>query len=376
MRRRNRHQRPDASFPAAALSEAPAPTGGRKPRLLIAGEFSAGKTRLISGLMGEAVLPSNLTATALPPVWLVAGAPAMAAVDDTGALRPIETLDEVTMENTRYCVISHTADILKRVEIIDTPGSSDPNIPTESWEKMLSYADTALWCTNATQAWRQSEKSVWSELPEHLVGPATLLVTHADRMADDIMASRVMRRVRREADGYFSHYLMASLISPDDVARVSAHIVNTIIGETEPVGEEAPKVAAFARKQAKAEAEMPRVVPTATAVRPARVLSKESDADATPTPGSAASDQAEIVALELRPRPAAQAAGPRALWQELSGEIDLTDPDAILGAVDSLLSRMETAPDGAFADTTPADRTDDIPVGLSAIAASANGRKA
>lgn len=376
MKRRNRHQRPDASFPAASLSEAPAPTGGRKPRLLIAGEFSAGKTRLISGLMGEAVLPSNLTATALPPVWLVAGAPAMAAVDDTGALKPIETLDEVTMENTRYCVISHTADILKRVEIIDTPGSSDPNIPTESWEKMLSYADTALWCTNATQAWRQSEKSVWSELPEHLVGPATLLVTHADRMADDIMASRVMRRVRREADGYFSHYLMASLISPDDVARVSAHIVNTIIGETEPVGEEAPKVAAFARKQAKAEAEMPRVVPTATAVRPARVLSKESDADAAPAPGSAAPDQAEIVALELRPRPAAPAAGPRALWQELSGEIDLTDPDAILGAVDSLLSRMETAPDGAFADTTPADRTDDIPVGLSAIAASANGRKA
>ena len=50
-----------------------APRPARLPRILVAGEFSSGKTQLISGLLGEAVLPSNVISTALPPIWLVSG---------------------------------------------------------------------------------------------------------------------------------------------------------------------------------------------------------------------------------------------------------------------------------------------------------------
>ena len=197
---------------------------GRKPRLMVAGEFSAGKTKLINGLLGERILPSNVTATALPPVWLIAGERFCMTVGLDGQTREVASLDSVTVDDTRYCILSHPAPILEACDIIDTPGTSDPNIPTQSWEWMLDHADAVIWCTNATQAWRQSEKSVWNEMPDRLLFDATLLMTHADRLPDERAGDRVLRRVRRDAEFYFKHFLMASLLDEGDIATIRAHL--------------------------------------------------------------------------------------------------------------------------------------------------------
>lgn len=197
---------------------------GRKPRLMVAGEFSAGKTKLINGLLGERILPSNVTATALPPVWLIAGERFCMTVGLDGQTLEVASLDSVTVDDTRYCILSHPAPILEACDIIDTPGTSDPNIPTQSWEWMLDHADAVIWCTNATQAWRQSEKSVWNEMPDRLLFDATLLMTHADRLADERAGDRVLRRVRRDAEFYFKHFLMASLLDEGDIATIRAHL--------------------------------------------------------------------------------------------------------------------------------------------------------
>jgi len=53
----------------------------RKPRLLIAGEFSSGKTQLITGLLQEEILPSNVTSTSLPPMWIKNDAAESSMVD-------------------------------------------------------------------------------------------------------------------------------------------------------------------------------------------------------------------------------------------------------------------------------------------------------
>lgn len=218
-------QTPTATDRRRTSGQTPGQTpGGRKPRLIVAGEFSAGKTRLINGLLGEGVLPSNVTATALPPVWIVAGDGGCLAVDLDGTTREISALDGISVSDTHYCILSHSSPFLDAFDIIDTPGNSDPNIPPESWERMLGYADMAVWCTNATQAWRQSEKSVWNEMPEHLLSRATLLVTHADRITDTRSAERVLRRVRREAAEYFDSFLMVSLLREDDLAGIRTHL--------------------------------------------------------------------------------------------------------------------------------------------------------
>ena len=216
MRRLRQRPPADAQPPTAERS--------RKPRLMIAGEFSAGKTRLLNGLLGERVLPSNVTSTALPPVWMVRGAPAGLAVGLDGASRRIDTLAEAGVDDTHYCVLCHPAPLLDRFELIDTPGNSDPNIPSESWERMLDYADALVWCTNATQAWRQSEKSVWRDMPDRLRDKATLIATHADRLPDETATNRVLRRLNREAGEIFPTILMASLEDAADIERIRAHL--------------------------------------------------------------------------------------------------------------------------------------------------------
>lgn len=205
-------------------------TKTRKPRILIAGEFSAGKTQLINGLLGGSVLPSNVTSTSLPPMWLVRDPATPFRLDLDGATHPFEGVATTRVDDTAFCLLSHPAPILEHMDLIDTPGNSDPNIPSAAWERMLGYADAVIWCSNAVQAWRQSEKSVWAAMPAHLTETATMLVTHADRLTEDGAAERVMRRVQRDAAPYFASFLMGSLVRQPDIDAVARHLLSLCAG--------------------------------------------------------------------------------------------------------------------------------------------------
>ena len=335
-----------------------APVADRKPRLMVAGEFSAGKTHLINGLLGEKVLPSNVTATALPPIWLISGRKAMQAVDLEGKARPISSLEEVAVEDTHYVVLSHPAPLLKSFDIIDTPGNSDPNIPSESWERMLDYADAVIWCTNATQAWRQSEKSVWNEMPARLLEKATILITHADRITDQRSAERVERRVKREAGKYFASFLMASLLRVDDLARIRGHLEELTGAMETRDGAPCDIVKAFAAAHVQTGNAAFDDGAVAPAVAPKRVNSgkvgKAKAGDATPdTDGAAEAPSAEV---HFFVPPSAEdtaptSAGPsdaRTLWARLSEDLDRTDAKAVLACVEELLAALEEDD-----DTTP-----------------------
>ncbi len=202
----------------------------RKPRILVAGEFSAGKTRLINGLLGRNVLPSNVVSTSLPPVWLIGEGDAAFRVALDGTRHDLASMDDARLDGTHYLVLSLDAPFLAKFDIIDTPGNSDPNIPSEYWERMIDHADAVIWCTNATQAWRQSEKSAWREMPERLRDNAVLLVTHSDRMPDEDAAAKVMRRVRRDVKEDFASIMMASLIDPDHIAAIGEQLEALLAG--------------------------------------------------------------------------------------------------------------------------------------------------
>ena len=198
----------------------------RKPRIVVTGEFSAGKTRLINGLLGRAVLPSNVTSTALPPVWIIGEGDASFVITLDGERREIASLDEIDLAETLFYVKSVDAPVLRHFDLIDTPGNSDPNMPAECWQRMLQYADTILWCTGATQAWRQSEKAACSEMPVELTREGTLLITQADRLPDERAKSKVLRRVGRDASAIFPSILSASMLDTADVDRVRDHLVD------------------------------------------------------------------------------------------------------------------------------------------------------
>ncbi|MFT6074468.1 MAG: GTPase SAR1 family protein [Yoonia sp.] len=214
----------------------------RKPRIALMGEFSAGKSTLSNLLMGERPLPEKVTATRLSPVWITHGSDAPYRVDMDGTTEPISIarLEDVPVSETRYIHLSIEADILEVCDLIDFPGISDPNMPSDVWERMLTEIDAVIWCTHATQAWRQSEAAVWEAMPETVRENSILLITRFDKLTTERDRGRVMKRVSRETNGQFGATfpiaLLQAIKAGDDYTLWDAsgagpfteHLINTI----------------------------------------------------------------------------------------------------------------------------------------------------
>ena len=67
--------------------------GPRKPRVALMGEFSAGKSTLTNMLLGESPVPTRVTATRLPPVWISYGEPCAVCVGLDGSETEIDIAD-------------------------------------------------------------------------------------------------------------------------------------------------------------------------------------------------------------------------------------------------------------------------------------------
>ncbi len=185
----------------------------RKPLIALMGEFSAGKSTLLNLLIGESILPTKVTATQMPPVWLRFGTEAPFRMDTDGVRHPVDldNLASVPLKDTRFIRIYSESGYLKECDLLDTPGISDPKIPMKSWVKTIGYANAVLWCTHAAQAWRESERSAWESLPERLRKHSLLVVTRADKLESSLDRDKIDRRLGRETDDLFSGRKFISL---------------------------------------------------------------------------------------------------------------------------------------------------------------------
>lgn len=283
----------------------------RKPRIMVAGEFSAGKTRLINTLLGSDVLPSQVTSTSLPPVWLVHGTGPGVMVSVNGKTQALD-FDRIEVEAIAYCVLPLQAPLLEHCDFIDTPGNSDPNIPASSWERMLGFADGLIWCTSAMQAWRQSEKSAVSDIPSDLRANATLLVTQTDRLQDEAAINKVLARVDRESSGLFAQLAAASLVSPEDMDPLREMVVE--VAQSLPLrGADAAVVDG----------------------------NRYADGPAAKAPQELPQD---VIAAPAPKKPSARkpSAGPAtALWQTFAKDADLDDIDQLKACLDAFLDRLD-----------------------------------
>ncbi len=189
-------------------------TTRRKPRIALMGEFSAGKSTLSNLLLGSRPLPEKVTATRLSPVWMASGnePPYRIDVDGTEELVSIEHLEEIPVEETKVIRLFFESDILDVCDLIDFPGISDPNMSTDVVERMLEEVDAVLWCTHATQAWRQSEQAVWEQMPEEVRKRSILLITRFDKLTTERDRNRVLKRVQHETKGMFGGTFPISLL--------------------------------------------------------------------------------------------------------------------------------------------------------------------
>ncbi|WP_170423540.1 dynamin family protein [Ruegeria arenilitoris] len=183
----------------------------RKPIFALMGEFSAGKSTLMNFLLRSHTLPTQVTATQLPPVWFSWGKQSAYVQRHDGSRESIEldNLESVGVNDAQFVRIFLESDILEAVDLIDTPGISDPKISTDVWRRAVGQANGVLWCTHATQAWRETERATWVALPERLQHNSLLLITRADTLgAKD--RQKVLRRVNREAGHLFNRSILFS----------------------------------------------------------------------------------------------------------------------------------------------------------------------
>lgn len=192
----------------------PADGATRRPRIGIMGEFSAGKSTLTNLLIGSEALPVRVTATQLPPVWLSHGdgEPYRVALDGTEFPVDLERIEDIPVADTLCLRLFARADVLEMCDLIDFPGISDPNMAPEVWERIAPLVDCVLWCTHATQAWRQSEAAVWGLMSSDLHAQSLLLLTRMDKIVNDRDRARVLRRVSAEVEGLFAQVLPVSLL--------------------------------------------------------------------------------------------------------------------------------------------------------------------
>jgi hypothetical protein len=178
------------------------------------GEFSAGKSTLSNLLLGMETLPVNVTATQLPPVWISEGdAPASRVdLDQTETELPTDGFEGVSPHDTSHIRVYRQSKFLKLCDLIDMPGISDPNMAADVWQRMIHHADIVIWCSHATQAWRQSEAAVWASLPSELYQRSLLLLTRIDKITSERDRQKVVRRVRAETHDLFVECLPISLL--------------------------------------------------------------------------------------------------------------------------------------------------------------------
>lgn len=188
-------------------------TTGR-PCIALMGEFSAGKSTLANLLIGCDPLPVQVVATQLPPVMISygTGTPYCVMQDDRREDIDLADLSSVSLDDVLYIQIHATEDILLHCDLLDMPGISDPNMSSAVWERMIDRADGVLWCSHATQAWRQSEAATWASLPDKLYDRSLLLLTRVDKLTSQEDRNRVLARVRRETAGLFADVLPISLL--------------------------------------------------------------------------------------------------------------------------------------------------------------------
>jgi hypothetical protein len=185
----------------------------RKPVIALMGEFSAGKSTLTNLLIGEPALPTKVTATQLPPVWIKSGTGGAHRIDLQGNAFPVDVVQAggFELDDTSYISVEKQTDILDLCDLIDMPGISDPNMSATVWQRVLHNADAIVWCTHATQAWRQSEAAVWDTIPPTLQQRSLLLLTRFDKIIGSNDRRRVVRRVQKETDGLFADVFPISL---------------------------------------------------------------------------------------------------------------------------------------------------------------------
>lgn len=177
-------------------------------RLVVAGEFSSGKSTAINAVLRHRLLPSAFGGLKAPPIRVRHGAElavSYPALD--GSLRPADSiLDAIETGVATEIHVTAPFPALRGVELIEVPARPD-GVWDDEARGLVASADMLIWCTISSQAWRLSEKAFIEDLPRSLRSRSVLLLSRADKLRSNADCDKIMRRLEREAATYFANVI-------------------------------------------------------------------------------------------------------------------------------------------------------------------------
>ena len=181
----------------------------------IMGEFNTGKSSFINAFIGEAVAPMGIIPTTATINYLKYGTEKALRIlyrDGDVEERPINELasfvderkgEKDVLRGVDVVEILYPLEILKSVNIVDTPGLNAP-IPEheKTTRDFLDRSDAVLWLFSATQAGKASEREVLDIVKAHS-RKAIGVVNKIDKVSDEDKEA-ILGDLRESFAGYFA----------------------------------------------------------------------------------------------------------------------------------------------------------------------------
>jgi hypothetical protein len=198
----------------------------RPLRLAICGEHNSGKSSLANLLGGIESLPTAaISNTRIPTLLYYAAEPEIWALRDATGRQARVRADRNTLPQTVFRLeVGLPSQRLRAMQILDFPGLAGPGHVDLAWHAV----DAALWCTVSTQAWKESERLAWNELPARLRSCGLLVATHADLLANPWDREKLLTRLHRECDSMFRDIVMVSTLDASGADALDSALASLI----------------------------------------------------------------------------------------------------------------------------------------------------
>ena len=201
----------------------------RPLRLAICGEVNAGKSSL-ANLLGriESLPTAAISNTRFPTLLYYADEPEIWAVPDTPGRRVRLRVDRKILPRSAFRLeVGLPSPGLRAAQILDLPGlagpRADPSADPSQVDLAVHAVDAVVWCTVSTQAWKESERVAWSEMPARLRSRGLLVATHADLLANARDSEKLLTRLHSECDALFRDVVMVSTLNALALLRADEH---------------------------------------------------------------------------------------------------------------------------------------------------------
>ena len=214
----------------------------RPLRLAIVGEFNTGKSSLANLLAGVESLPTAVVScTRIPTLLYYARKPQVWAVHGDHR-RELLRVDRPIPEHSIFRLeVGLPSSRLHAVQVLDLPGFANPGFYLSPDDLVPHNVDAVAWCTLGTQAWKETERSAWEQIPARLRGRGLLVVTHRDLLRRESDSEKLLARLRSETGPSFDAIVLLS--TTEALALVHQESVGLARGAWQASGAEALETA-------------------------------------------------------------------------------------------------------------------------------------